>query len=296
MSVSFSYMMKMLRLRAGFQRNLSQMRRDMDAFGALFPAAANVDVRRFEICGRPVELIIPQKERSGCVLIYLHGGGYVMGSIQSHRHLASRIASTSSIKTLVLDYRLAPEHPFPAAINDAAALYEHLLKSGMKSDSIALVGDSAGGGLCVSLMVELKRKKCTLPQVCVCLSPWVDLTQKNDSWIVNANFDHLVNKNEADRIAAAYLDGETPYNPIASPLFADMSGMPPVLIHAGSKEVLLDDALLLHKRMKQCGVKSQIKIWNDMPHVGHFMSPVFKKGQMAIDHLAKFIGYHLKKG
>jgi phosphinothricin tripeptide acetyl hydrolase len=288
-------LMKGLRQRSIRKRDVGQMRKDIDAFGALFPVSPNVEIVPVRAGERPAELLIPANKRSKCVLLYLHGGGFVMGSIQSHRQMASHLSAAAKITTLITDYRLAPEHPFPAAIDDTMSVYQFLLTSGMAPHQIVVVGDSAGGGLSVSLMMRLKEKQLPLPGSCVVLSPWVDLALKGASWIGNAQHDDLVNKDEAKRMVQFYLNGKNCSNPMASPVYADLSMLPSFLIQVGSREVLLDDAVSLHGRAQQCGVTSDLEIWDDMPHVWHFMSPVLEEGRMAINRIAEFVNDHLQK-
>lgn len=288
--------MQTLRQRADHGNDLRQMRKDLHAFGALYPPHPDVAIRAMTVGGRPAEMLIPAGHYKKFVLLYLHGGGFVMGSIQTHRQLASHLAAAAGVRTLVAEYRLAPENPFPAAIEDALSVYTSLLRCGIDPRHIAFAGDSAGGGLCVSLMTCLKQKKLPLPRVCCLLSPWVDLSMGGPSWHRNADQDVLVKSSDAKRMAAFYLKGKDPLDPLASPVYADLEGLPPLLIHVGSGEVLLDDAVSLHERATQYGVASHLDIWDGMPHVWHFMSPVLKEGRMGLQQAATFITAHLTGG
>lgn len=287
------FLKKTLESNAGGKKAFSQMRKDLDNFGALFQMPKDVRSQSLEICGCTSELFIPENELCGRILLYLHGGGYVMGSIRSHRHLASRIAAAAGTRTLLTEYCLAPEHPYPAAIDTLVAIYQFLLTKVAGPHCIALAGDSAGGGLCISLMLRLKQKSLPLPKACAVLSPWVDLTLGSESWKTNAHDDILVNRQDTARMAKAYLNHVNPSHPLVSGVHGDLKGLPAMLIHVGSKEVLLDDAVALHRRAKQFGVNSFIEIWNNMPHVWHFMAPLLKEGQTAVDRVGTFLDCHM---
>lgn len=270
------------------------MRQDINAFGALYPPSPDVTIQAMTVGGRPAEMLTPTNDDGMHAILYLHGGGFVMGSIQSHRQIASHLAAAANIRTLITEYRLAPEHPFPAALDDALKAYEYIIKSGIAPCHMALAGDSAGGGLSVSLMIYLKQNGLPLPGVCLLLSPWVDLSLSGNSWDRNASKDVLVKKSDAEQMATSYLNGRDPFDPLSSPVYADLSMLPPLLIHVGSEEVLLDDALSLHECATNFGVSSHIDIYAKMPHVWHFMSPVLKEGRLALHQAAKFIATHCK--
>ncbi len=294
--VTYGNLMQTLRQRADHGNDLHQMRKDLHAFGALYPPHPNVTIQAMTVGGRPTEMLTPADHYKKLVLLYLHGGGFVMGSIQTHRQLASHLAAATGVRTMVAEYRLAPENPFPAALEDALSVYTSLLRNGFDPCHIGLAGDSAGGGLCVSLMTRLKQEKLPLPRVCCLLSPWVDLSMRGPSWHRNADQDVLVKSNDAKRMAALYLNGKDPLDPLVSPVYADLEGIPPLLIHVGSGEVLLDDAVSLHKRATHYGVTSHLDIWDGMPHVWHFMSPVLKEGRVALQQAAAFITAHMPGG
>lgn len=285
----YSSLLKVLALRSDLPFDLSKMRKDLEDFGRLFQDTEGVKVTPCTLAGCPVEILDPEKDSSGGVLLYLHGGGFVMGSIASHRQLAARIAVAAQTKTIILDYRLAPEHPFPAALIDCEAVYHSILEQGFLPGQIGVCGDSAGGGLCVSLLVRLKKANIPLPNACVCLSPWVDLSQQGNSWEANAEHDLLVDKKSSAQMTQYYLKDQSRYFHEASPVYADLSGLPEMLIHVSSTEVLLDDARLLHRRAKECGVSVNLKIWSDLPHVWQFMAASLKQGKDAINDIGLFI-------
>jgi epsilon-lactone hydrolase len=221
-------------------------------------------------------------------VLYLHGGGYVIGSLRSHRHLAAAIAGAAGASALSLDYRRAPEDPFPAAVDDAVASYRWLLEQGITPGRIVIAGDSAGGGLTVATLVALKDARVPLPAGGVCISPWVDLTFSGASYETKAAVDPIVRRPGIDEMARAYLGKTDPRTPLASPAFADLRGLPPLLIHVGSDEVLLDDAVQLALRAKAAGVSAMLEVWDRMIHVWHWFLPMLEEADSAIQGIGRF--------
>jgi acetyl esterase/lipase len=214
------------------------------------------------------------------VVLYLHGGGYVIGSPRSHRHLAAAVAAAGQASALLLDYRRAPAHPSPAAVDDATAAYRWLLDQGIAPGHIVIGGDSAGGGLTVATLLALRDARLPLPAGGVCISPWVDLTFSGASYRTRAAVDPIVTRPGIDEMARAYFGATSARAPLASPLFADLRGLPPLLIHVGSDEVLLDDAVQLADRAKAAGVDATLECpdpeWCrhiDHPRVRHEVRP-----------------------
>ena len=194
----------------------------------------------------------PDAGATDAAVLYLHGGGYCIGSLDSHRGLGGRLALATGSTVAMLDYRLAPEHPFPAAVDDAVAAYRDLLSLGIRPDRLAIAGDSAGGGLTVATLLALRGSGEPLPAAAVCLSPWTDLTQSSTAYRNLADVDPMVSKAGLDLMSGAYLDGVDPRTELASPLFAaDFGGLPPVRIEVGEYEVLIDDATGLAERMRE---------------------------------------------
>jgi phosphinothricin tripeptide acetyl hydrolase len=237
----------------------------------------------------PAEWLRPPAAVAGRVVLYLHGGGYVIGSPRSHRHLAAAIASAGAANALLLDYRLAPEHPFPAAVDDAVAAYRWLLDQGTAPRHIVIAGDSAGGGLTVATLLALRDAAAPLPAGGVCISPWVDLTCSAESYRTKAEVDPIVKSGSIEEMARAYLGDRDRRTPLASPLFADLRGLPPLLIHAGSDEVLLDDAVQLSERAKKADVAATLEVWDRMIHVWHWFLPMLDEAQTAVDSIGRFI-------
>jgi len=251
----------------------------------VFPIPPEIKVEQVSAPTAPAEWLRPPGAVAGRIVLYLHGGGYVIGSPRSHRHLAAAIASAGQATGLLLDYRLAPEHPFPAAVEDATAAYRWLLEQGIAPGHVVIGGDSAGGGLTVATLVALRDAGVPRPAAGVCISPWTDLTFGGASYRTRAQSDPIVSRPGIDGIAQAYL-GATP---LASPLFADLRGLPPLLIQVGGDEVLLDDATELADRAKAAGVDTTLEVWDRMIHVWHWFLPMLDEAQAAIDGIGRFV-------
>lgn len=255
----------------------------------VFPTPADVKVERVSAPVTPAEWLRPPSAEPGRVVLYLHGGGYVIGSPRSHRHLAAAIASAAGTSALLLDYRLAPEHPYPAALDDATAAYRWLLDQAITPERIVIAGDSAGGGLTVATLLALREARVPLPAGGVCISPWVDLTCGGASYATKADADPIVRRAGVEQMAQAYLGATPPRTPLASPLFADLRGLPPLLIHVGSDEVLLDDAVQLAERARAAGVDASIEVYPRMIHVWHWFLPMLDEAQTAVDAIGRFV-------
>ena len=255
----------------------------------VFPTPPDVKVERVNVPAAPAEWLRAPSAVPGRVVLYLHGGGYVIGSPRSHRHLAAAIAGAAGASALLLDYRLAPEHPFPAAVEDATAAYRWLLDQATAPEHIVIAGDSAGGGLTVATVLALREARVPLPAGGVCISPWVDLTCSGASYATKAAADPIVRRAGVEEMARAYLGATPPRTPLASPLFADLRGLPPLLIHVGSDEVLLDDAVQLAERAKAAGVDATLEIYDRMIHVWHWFLPMLDEAQTAVEAIGRFV-------
>jgi phosphinothricin tripeptide acetyl hydrolase len=257
----------------------------------VFTVPLDTTVESITAGGRPAEWIRPAGARSDTALLYLHGGGYVIGSPRSHRHLAEAIARAAGIPCLLPDYRLAPEHPFPAAVDDALAAYRSLIEQRkIAPGSIAIAGDSAGGGLTVVTLLSIRQAGLPMPGAAVCISPWTDLTCSAPSYETKAASDPLVMRPGITDMAKDYLGATDPRTPLASPVFADLRGLPPILIQVGSEEVLLDDATRLAERARAAGVDATLEVWDSMIHVWHWFLPWLDEAQSAVDK----IGAHVR--
>ncbi len=233
--------------------------------------------------------IIPKNISSGKTILFLHGGGFIAGSINSHRDIASRLAKASNSKLLIIDYRLAPEHPFPAGLEDALTAYRWLLENCVEHNKIALAGDSAGGGLTLALLAKIKLSKLPLPDAAVFFSPWTDLENKNRSFKANEGIDPMLNKNMLEQTAALYCNKKDLSNPLVSPINSDLTGLCPMLIHVGENEVLLDDSLLLAQYAKKAGVKTTIEVFDNMFHVFQYFAKYLSIARASINKAGIFI-------
>jgi epsilon-lactone hydrolase len=268
---------------------IEQRRAQYDKAERVFPTPADVTVDRVMAPMQPAEWLTPPGARGTAVVLYLHGGGYVIGSPRSHRHLAAALARASEARALLLDYRLAPEHPFPAALDDAVAAYEWVLAQGIDARRLVVAGDSAGGGLTVATLLALRDRGRPLPAAGVCISPWVDLTCSGASYTSKAAVDPIVTRDGVAVMAKAYVAAGDPKAPLVSPLFADLRGLPPLLVHVGSDEVLLDDALGLAERARRAGVDVTVEEWPAMIHVWHWFQPMLEDAERATAVIGAFV-------
>lgn len=272
---------------------IADRRAGMEAGVAMMPTADGVTFEKLTIDDMAAEWVIPTITQNDAVILYLHGGGYCIGSINTHRSMVSFLANAAKAKTLMIDYRLAPENPFPAAVEDAVAAYRWLLGEGVSPQKITISGDSAGGGLTMATLVDLRDKGGPLPAAAAVLSPWVDLEGSGDSMTSKADVDPMVQKDGLLEMANAYLDGADPKTPLASPLYADLTGLPPLLIQVGSAETLLDDSIRLAEKARQAGVDVTLEEEDDMIHVWQVLVGLsVPESKEAIEGIARFIQQH----
>lgn len=243
---------------------------------------------------RPAEWVRAHRAREDRAVLYLHGGGYNICSPNTHRELAAYISMASNAKVLLLDYRLAPEHPFPGALEDAAATYRWLLDLGFAGRTLALAGDSAGGGLAIATATALRDAGEALPSSIACLSPWTDLTMSGRSIRTHAEIDPMLNLELMNLMAANYIDDRDAGHPLISPLFADMQRIPPLLIQVGSDEMLLDDASRMAAKAERAGVAVTLKVYDRMWHVWHLFAKLMPEAKQAIGELGGFIRKHFE--
>ncbi|NPD66859.1 alpha/beta hydrolase [Lichenicola cladoniae] len=212
------------------------------------------------------EWVRPAAGRSVGTLFYIHGGGYFACSPQTHRPITGAFASRG-LNVFAPDYRLAPEHPFPAAVDDVVMAFRGLVASGIAAADITLAGDSAGGGLALAMLLSLRDAAEAMPAACVLFSPWTDLAGTGTTLETNRRRDAFFDGHGIERLTEPYLAGTDPRNPLASPLYGDLHGLPPLLIHVGTYEVLLDDSLRLAARARAAGVSVTLRSWPVVPHV-----------------------------
>jgi acetyl esterase/lipase len=228
------------------------------------------------------------------VLLYLHGGGYSIGSLRSHREPVSRLCAESGVRGLLVDYRLAPEHRFPAQLVDAKAAYRWLLDAGIDPSRIVVAGESAGGGLTLSLLVSLRDEGAPLPAAAICVSPWIDLEMRGASMTYNARFDY-VSREVLEVYARRFVARSERRDPLAAPVHADLRGLPPMLVLAGGAEVLLDDARALTARARDAGVDVRLEIEDDMIHAWPLFSGM-PSARRAIERMAAYVRGRLDGG
>jgi epsilon-lactone hydrolase len=247
---------------------LAERRAGFDTRGDQYPLPDDAAVTEADAGGVPARWITVPGADAGRVLLYLHGGGYQVGSFRSHAELASRLGRASGRRVLLPEYRLAPEHPFPAAIDDALAVWRWLRNlPGLSASALAVAGDSAGGGLAVAMMTALRDAAEDLPAAAVLISPWTDLSCSGASMTERADDDPIFVPETLRQLAAAYLAGADPRTPLASPLFARLNGLPPLLIQVGTAELLLSDAEELAKSAAAAGVDVTVQAGEGLPHV-----------------------------
>jgi monoterpene epsilon-lactone hydrolase len=238
--------------------------------------------------GVPAVLVVTPSSRRDRYILYLHGGGFVTGASSLYRHLTWRLAAAGRARLLSVDYRLAPEHPFPAALEDALAAYRWLLAD---SDlgRIAVMGDSAGGNLVFAMLLKARDEGLPLPAAAVGLSPWLDLALESPSFRLNAEADPILNADEAPSLVEHYLAGADPHMPYASPVYGDPSGLPPTLLQVGSDEIARDDSVRMAEKLRVAGCRVELEIWPRMPHVWHLFAPVMPEARQAIEHIGTFL-------
>lgn len=259
-----------------------QRRKDTDARGLAYGLPADVAVEPTNAGGVKAEWTLTPGADRDAALLYFHGGGFVIGSLDSHRHLAAETGRALGIPTLALDYRLAPEHPFPAAVEDALAGYRYLLGCGIRPERIVLVGDSAGGGLVVSAMLAIREAGLQQPKAGWCISPWVDMEALGETMDSLAATDPMVQKAGLLDMARLYLNGADPRSPLAAPIHADLKGLAPLLIQVGAAETLLDDAVRLARAAGIAGLPVDLQIWPEMVHVWPLFHPELDMGRQAL--------------
>lgn len=261
-----------------------------DAMLASTPAASGIQVAPGVVGGTPGIWCRPINSMSGARILFLHGGGYVLGSAAAYANFSGQIAARVGVETFVTDYRRAPEHPFPAAIDDAVAAYRGLVANGI--EKIAIVGDSAGGGLTLSLLSILaaERPLGTLqPVAAAVMSPWTDLTLSGPSMKSRAKADPIFTRGVLQVFADFYLQGRDASTPMVSPLFARLSGLPPIRIDVGDDEILLDDAILYAERARVAGVNATLAVWTGMPHVFQSSLGRLRAAEQSMNHIGQFL-------
>ncbi len=259
--------------------DVGQSRARYEKLAVVLGGAPDAKCEKVDAGGVPAEWVGAPGFDGDRAVLYLHGGGYAIGSINTHRRLAYDISAACGARVLVIDYRLAPEHPFPGAVEDATKAWRWLLQQNIKPSRLAIAGDSAGGGLTIAALVALREQKLALPACAVAISPWVDLEGVGTSMTARAAQDPMVQKAGLKWMADLYLAGKDPKTPLAAPLHADLKGLPPVLVQVGSAETLLDDATRLAEKLHTSGVEVKLSVWPNQLHVFPFFAPILSEGR-----------------
>jgi len=276
----------------GGELDVNVARQRFELAGQFFPPPDGTRERDVVVGGVTAVEFLPSEYDDSRVLFYLHGGAYCIGSPRSHRGLISHLALRSGARAIAPDYRLGPEHAFPAAIDDALAAYRGVIASGVDPARLVVGGDSAGGGLALALLVALRDAGDPLPACAVLLSPWTDLELSGASMTTRAALDPMLNAAAAPEAVSRYLQGANARDPLASPLYADPRGLPPMLIQVGDHEILLDDSVRFAERARAVGVDVTLDIWPEMIHVWQFFAGNVPEADEAIGKLAAFISEH----
>jgi acetyl esterase/lipase len=273
---------------------IAERRRRMAAFERWVPKPP----RGVEMVERPLGRIPALHfravgSRTDRQILFLHGGAYTMGSPALYRHILWRFAVAADARVAAIDYRLAPEHPFPAALDDALAAWRGLFAEGADPPRSVVMGDSAGGGLALALLLRLRDMGAALPAAAVALSPWTDLAMTGNSLQRNAADDPMENPDDIPYLVSCYIgEGGDPKNPYVSPLYGDPKGLPPTLIQVGSDEILRDDSVRMAERMRAGGCEAELEIWPRMPHVWHAFAPIMPEARRAIARIGAFVRQH----
>ncbi len=271
------------------QGDLAQMRANMELGSAATPLPSDVKFEAVSANGVTAEWAIAPGARDDRALVYVHGGGYTMGSLATHRALCARLSRLARMRVLNVAYRLAPEHPHPAAVEDAVAALRWVYAQGFAPSRVAIGGDSAGGGLTLATLLSLRDANLPLPAAGVCISPWTDLSASGESIRSKASVDPMVTEGPLRAMAAAYLGGKDARTPLASPLFANLRGLPPLLVQVGDAEMLLDDSTRLASRARDAGVDVTLEVWEEMFHVWHAFAEILPEATRACERIAAWL-------
>lgn len=283
-----------IKTRPHFGSALAVRRDAWEALAARFPTPDDVEITPVRLNSVRALWVVPPGIADKRVILFFHGGGFVLGSPESHQEVLSRLARSAGARVLTIDHRLAPEHPFPSGIHDCVEGYEWLLKAGYRSDQICFAGDSSGGNFVISAMLLARERGLPLPACAVCWSAWFDLTNASPSITTNAGKDVFVPAGFTDPASKIYLAGADPRDPLASPIFGDLKGLPPLLIQVGDVELLVDDSRRFRYAAAAAGVDVTLEIWPSMCHIWQFFGQVLDEGVEATERSGQFIKRHLK--
>ena len=271
------------------RRPMTQVRKRLELLSPFVPGRRNyTQMTPVDADGVPGVLATVAQSRAERCVLYFHGGGYSIGTAALYRDFLWRIAAAARAQVLYFDYRLAPEHPFPAALDDAVAAYRWLVGR-FDRRHVAFAGDSAGGGLLFAALLRLRDEGVELPSAAAALSPWTDLALTGASMRSNAVADPMLDPDNLPELVRNYCAAADPRNPYISPVYGDPAGLPPALIQAGSDEILRDDAVRMADRMRAAGCEAEVEIWQQMPHVWHLYARLVPEGRRAIVRIGEFL-------
>ena len=296
-SVDITKLITMLRMKPMFSHEFSvaSMREAVDYAGNKVVPLPNIVKQKVgSESGLEIFKFSPTILSHRNAILYLHGGGYCIGSTSSHRPIIERLCADFGGVVYSLDYRLAPEYNFPVPLIDSTTAYQWLLSEGYSSSELAIVGDSAGGGLTLSTLINLREEGIPLPSSGVLISPWLDLSSSGNSITKNESIDPIINKETLNSFAYKYLNGALPTTHLASPLFAELNDLPPILLQVGDMEMLFDDSIRLKEKAADYNIQVELKIWKKMVHVWHIFAPILPEGQAAIIEISSFIKKMMK--
>jgi len=278
-----------------FSVSFDEQRTNWEKFGESIPEYSNdVAIEPVDCDGVASEWVVAPGANDNKILLHFHGGGYVIGRPDGYRNYNSRMSETAGARVLAVDYRLAPEHPFPAAIEDTLGAYKWILAQGYAPAQVGFMGESAGGGLVFATLLAARAEGVPLPAAAVAISPWVDLTNSRDSHAFNADADPMIAPSVLDPYTTAYLNGADPNGPLASPVYAELNGLPPIYILVGSTEVLLDDARAVFMNASRAGVNVTIEVAPEMPHIWPIFAYQLPEGRGAVARMSAFFESHLE--
>ena len=269
--------------------NVRSLRRRWNALTKILWTASGVKIDRGDVHGFKAEWLTPKRAPEAKLLLYLHGGAYIMGGCATHRQLVSYIARAAGVRTLLPEYRLAPEHPFPVAVDDAVGLYRALLADGYAAEDIVIAGDSAGGGLTMATLLSLRDAGDPLPAAACLLSPWLDLAATGETMSTHANRDPWFKPEDMLVVSNYYCKQDQLRDPLVSPVYGDLSGLPPIYIQVGADEILLSDSTRAAEKVKSAGGEVVIEIWPGMWHVFQLFVRQMPESRAAIAKLGGHI-------
>jgi epsilon-lactone hydrolase len=267
---------------------LQEARKRFKRVGKLTKIHPQINITRVGANGVSCEFLQPQNAKEDKMIVFLHGGGYTVGSLDTYRGWISQLAYLSQTSILAVAYQQAPEHPFPTAPSNALSAYEWVLEN-YPNRKIYLLGDSAGGGLCLSIILQMREENIKMPKQCFLIAPWVDLEMKRDSIKRLASRDLIMREKDLKMLVNLYVGKESIANPFISPINADLRSLPPIYIHQGTEDIFLDEVKELHQKLQECGNDTSLEIWEGMPHVWHVMYDKLSEARKATQKIAQMI-------